>query len=81
MITIKYFKEGDTLCASDFENKDAEIDINPDHIESMVLTTPFNRPLSGTFVDNYAGLTMISGKIYLMRVEEMKKLKEIISKE
>lgn len=64
-VDVMYFADGDSgICGGDFKNKPEKITIRVDFIMSLSGLKRFTLPFSGTFVDTYAVLTMVSGEKY-----------------
>jgi hypothetical protein len=64
-IDVMYFAIGDSgICGDDFKNKPEKIAIRVDSIMSLSGLMRFTLPFSGTFVDSYAVLTVVSGEKY-----------------
>jgi hypothetical protein len=78
MYKLKYFKKSDTICGDDFKLQDEIENINLDFLLSLSEIKNFRLPLSGTYVDNYAVVTMSNNDMYCIRENVFNELKEII---
>lgn len=78
LVQIRYFAEGKGICGDDFKNKDKYITINLNFLLSLSGIERFTLPFSGSFVDNYAIVTMSNGNMYYIRSHQYDKIQDAI---
>ncbi len=75
MYKLQYFKSGNSICGSDLEGKQQVEYINLQQVSSLSDIKKFFLPLTGTYIGDYAVVSMQNGdRFYINKVEHSKML-------
>ena len=79
MYKLKYFTQGKGMCASDLENKRRIENINLQQVSSLSDIYKFHLPLSGTYVGDYATVSMQNGDTFYIDKEEFTNISTVLN--